>query len=84
MSFYSRKFAAILGCSDEDAARIEVLVRWERPTLNALSNAELRAEAKIAAQMLAQLRAELAAGDESNEAKAMLAQIAMEAEGFAG
>ncbi|MBK9386042.1 MAG: hypothetical protein IPN34_14620 [Planctomycetes bacterium] len=58
MSYYSRAIAQDLGCSENEAARIEAIVRWEFPTLNGLSKSRLRREAKIAQQVLAELRAE--------------------------
>jgi hypothetical protein len=77
MSFYSRAIAQDLGCAEDEAARIEVIVRWEHATLNGLSKARLKREAKIAQRVLAELRAEAAS---SVEARAMLAQIELEAQ----
>ena len=76
MSYYAKAIAQELGCAEDEAARVEVVVRWEFPTLNGLSKARLKREAKIAQKVLAELRAE-AAG--SVEARAMLAQVEMEA-----
>ncbi len=80
MSYYSKAIAQELGCAEDEAARIEAIVRWEHAALNSLSKSRLRREAKIAQQVLAELRAEAA---DSVEARAMLAQIEMEAEAFA-
>ncbi|MBK9386563.1 MAG: hypothetical protein IPN34_17255 [Planctomycetes bacterium] len=80
MSFYARTISQELGCAEDEAARIEAIVRWEFPTLNGLSKARLRREAKIAQQVLAELRAEAV---DSVEARAMLAQVEMEATGSA-
>jgi hypothetical protein len=77
MSYYSRAIAQDQGCAEDEAARIEVIVRWEHATLNGLSKSRLKREAKIAQKVLAELRAE-AAG--SVEARAMLAQIELEAQ----
>ncbi|MBK9386080.1 MAG: hypothetical protein IPN34_14810 [Planctomycetes bacterium] len=76
MSYYSGAIAQELGCADDEAARIEAIVRWEYPTLNGLSKSRLRHEARIAQQVLAELRAEAV---DSVEARAMLAQVEMEA-----
>ncbi len=76
MSYYAKAIAQDLGCAEDEAARIEVIVRWECPTLNSLSKSRLRREAKIAQKVLAELRAEAAS---SVEARAMLAQVEMEA-----
>jgi hypothetical protein len=76
MSYYAKAIAQELGCAEDEAARIEVVIRWEHATLNSLSKSRLRREAKIAQQVLAQLRAEAV---DSVEARAMLAQVEMEA-----
>ncbi len=76
MSYYSKAIAHEFGCSEDEAARIEAVVRWEFPTLNGLSKSRLRREARIAQQVLAELRAEAV---DSVEARAMLAQVEMEA-----
>jgi hypothetical protein len=76
MSYYAKAIAQELGCPIDEAARIEAIVRWEFPTLNSLSKSRLRREAKIAQRVLAELRAEAA---DSVEARAMLAQVEMEA-----
>jgi hypothetical protein len=75
MSFYSQAIAQELGCAEDEAARIEVVIRWEHAILNGLSKARLRREAKVAQQVLAELRAEAA---DSVEARAMLAQVELE------
>ncbi|MBK9386511.1 MAG: hypothetical protein IPN34_16990 [Planctomycetes bacterium] len=77
MSYYARAIAQEFGCAEDEAARIEAIVRWECPTLNGLSMSRLKREAKIAQQVLAELRAEAV---DSVEARAMLAQVEMEAE----
>jgi hypothetical protein len=77
MSFYGRAIAQDLRCAEDEAARIEAIIRWEFPTLNGLSKARLRREAKIAQKVLAELRAEAA---NSVEARAMLAQVELESE----
>jgi nucleoid-associated protein YgaU len=79
MSYYARAIAQDLGCAEDEAARIEVIVRWEHATLNGLSKSRLRREAKLAQRVLAELRAEAAS---SVEARAMLAQIEVEASAF--
>ncbi|MBK9387289.1 MAG: hypothetical protein IPN34_20935 [Planctomycetes bacterium] len=75
MSYYARTIAQELGCAEDEAARIEAIIRWEHATLNSLSKSRLRREARIAQQMLAELRAEAV---DSVEARAMLAQIELE------
>lgn len=76
MSHYSRAIAQDLGCAEDDAARIEVIVRWEHTTLSGLSKSRLKREVRIAQRVLAELRGEAAC---SVEARAMLAQIELEA-----
>ncbi|MBK9386442.1 MAG: hypothetical protein IPN34_16645 [Planctomycetes bacterium] len=76
MSYYAKAIAQELGCPIDEAARIEAIVRWEHATLNGLSKSRLRREAKVAQQVLAELRAEAV---DSVEARAMLAQIELEA-----
>ena len=76
MSYYARAIAKELGCAEDEAARIEAIIRWEHSTLNGLSRSRLRREAKIAQQVLAELRAEAV---DSVEARAMLAQVEVEA-----
>jgi hypothetical protein len=76
MSYYAKAIAQDLRCAEDEAARIEVIVRWECATLNGLSKTRLKREAMIAQRVLAELRAE-AAG--SVEARAMLAQVELEA-----
>jgi hypothetical protein len=78
MSYYSKSISQELGCAEDEAARIEAIIRWEHATLSGLSKSRLRREARIAQQVLAELRAE-AVG--SVEARAMLAQVEMEATG---
>lgn len=76
MSHYSKAISQDLGCADDEAARIEAIIRWEHSTLNALSKSRLRRESRIAQRVLAELRGEAAC---SVEARAMLAQIELEA-----
>ncbi|MBK9387347.1 MAG: hypothetical protein IPN34_21235 [Planctomycetes bacterium] len=75
MSYYAKAIAQELGCAEDEAARIEAIVRWEHATLNGLSKSRLRREARIAQQVLAELRAEAV---DSVEARAMLAQVELE------
>lgn len=77
---YNRAILEATNCTAEDAARIQVLMRWELDTLDDLDPQRFAKEARLACRELAVLRKEAAEEEQDGLlARRMLSQVELEA-----